>query len=304
MNVPGGVAKTITYRRLVDLSHVIDPHIPLWPGDPPVIFKTVADLAEDDYGLRCFLMGEHSATHINAPVSFHKGGAGIDSFPAERLILAAVAIFSVRRVRVVLMSTRAVIFDFGGVLVRTEDPSGRRRWEGHLGLPLGELDRMVFASELTDRSMVGQATEAEIWWSIGAHFGLDGETLEQMRRDFWSGDRLDDQLVQFLRDLRPRYKTAVLSNAWPGARQVFVEYFSLGETVDELIISAEEGLAKPDPRLYHIALQRLGVQPGEAIFVDDTPENVEGARAVGMVGIQFKDPAQAMTDVLSYLGGF
>ena len=156
------------------------------------------------------------------------------------------------------MGIRAVIFDFGGVLVRTEDAGGRRKWEQRLGLPLGEMERLVFGSELTGQSMVGRATQTDIWRHIGARFGLDDETLLQVRRDFRSGDRVDGELVQFLRGLRTRYKTAILSNAWPGARRMFVEYFGLGEAVDDFIISSEEGIAKPDARIYHVALATSG----------------------------------------------
>jgi epoxide hydrolase-like predicted phosphatase len=199
------------------------------------------------------------------------------------------------------MPIRAVIFDFGGVLVRTEDRSGRRKWEKRLGLSEGELSRLVFESEVSDRSMVGQADEAEIWQHVAVTFGLNGEQLRELRRDFWSGDQLDAGLVQFLRDLRPRYKTAILSNAWPGTREVFTQRLGLGEAVDEMIISAEEGVAKPDARIYQIAVERLGVQPEEAVFVDDMAENAQGARAVGMRGIQFKNTEQAIAEVQKYL---
>jgi len=82
----------ITYSRVIHLSHVINRHIPLWPGDPPVEFTTVAEIPDDGYYLRRFSMGEHSATHINAPNSFYTDGAGIDEYPAESLIVPAVVI--------------------------------------------------------------------------------------------------------------------------------------------------------------------------------------------------------------------
>ncbi len=85
-------SKTITYTKVVDLSHVIDPNIPLWPSDPPVQFETVAELGKDGYYLRRFSIGEHSGTHINAPNSFHAGGAGIDTYPASSLVVPAVVI--------------------------------------------------------------------------------------------------------------------------------------------------------------------------------------------------------------------
>ncbi len=85
-----GGKKTITYSRVVDLSHVIDTNIPLWPGDPPVEFETVAEFATHGYYLRRFSIGEHSATHMNASNSFVEGGRGIDAYPAEALVVPAV----------------------------------------------------------------------------------------------------------------------------------------------------------------------------------------------------------------------
>jgi kynurenine formamidase len=84
--------KTITYSRVIHLSHPIDRQIPLWPGDPPVEFEQAAELNRDGYYLRRFSMGEHSATHINAPNSFHAEGAGIDAYPAESLVVPAVVV--------------------------------------------------------------------------------------------------------------------------------------------------------------------------------------------------------------------
>ncbi|HEY9670440.1 MAG TPA: cyclase family protein [Waterburya sp.] len=83
---------TITIRRVVHLSHVIEPEIPQWPGDPSVEFKTVAKLEQDGYYLRRFSLGEHSATHINAPNSFYPQGMSIDKYPAESLIAQAIVI--------------------------------------------------------------------------------------------------------------------------------------------------------------------------------------------------------------------
>jgi epoxide hydrolase-like predicted phosphatase len=68
-----------------------------------------------------------------------------------------------------------------------------------------------------------------------------------------------------------------------------------------LIISAEVGLAKPDPRIYQLALEKLGVQAGDSIFLDDFKENVEAARAVGMLAIHFVDPQTAIAELNALL---
>ncbi len=84
--------KTITYKQAIHLSHVIKTDIPIWPNDPPVEFENVAELDKDGYYLRRFSIGEHSATHINAPNSFHPGSIGIDQYSAESLIIPAIVI--------------------------------------------------------------------------------------------------------------------------------------------------------------------------------------------------------------------
>ena len=90
-------AKTITYSRVIDLQHVISPDIPLWPGDPRVVFKTVATMETDGYYLRSFTIGEHSATHMNAPNSFIAGDKrSITSYAPEQLVVPA-AVIDVRQ---------------------------------------------------------------------------------------------------------------------------------------------------------------------------------------------------------------
>ena len=84
------VQRTISYSRVVELSRVIHPDIPIWPEDPAVDFEEVASLDTAGYFLRRFSMGEHTATHMNAPNSFHAGGIAIDAHPTESLIAPAV----------------------------------------------------------------------------------------------------------------------------------------------------------------------------------------------------------------------
>jgi kynurenine formamidase len=82
----------LRYRRVVHLSHVLAPAMPQWPGDPRLTFEPVASLATQGYALRRLAIGEHSGTHVNAPISFHAGGASIDAYPAAALVAPAVLI--------------------------------------------------------------------------------------------------------------------------------------------------------------------------------------------------------------------
>jgi epoxide hydrolase-like predicted phosphatase len=198
-----------------------------------------------------------------------------------------------------IMSIQAVIFDFGDVLMRNSERRSRREWERQLGLEEGELDVIVFQSETMRRLMIGQGSLDDLWQEVAARLSLAPHDAHQLQSDFWHGGRLDEEIVEYVRGLRPQYRTAILSDAWQGIRQFFVEILGLDEVFDEIIISAEEGIAKPDRRIYEIALKRLQVEPNEAIFVDDRPANVEGAQALGMYGILFTNTA----DVLSQIDG-
>ncbi len=196
---------------------------------------------------------------------------------------------------------KALIFDFGGVLVRTEDWSGRRKWEVQLGLAERMLDQTVFNSDTAARASRGELPASDVWAYVASTLKLDAAQLEACRTDFWAGDKLDVELIALIQSLRPRYQTAILSNAWSDARENFARLFGLDKAFDTLIISAEEGVAKPDPRLYQIAVERLGVRPHAAVFVDDFIENIEAARAVGLHAIHYQ-PGLDVRAALEQLG--
>jgi putative hydrolase of the HAD superfamily len=127
-------------------------------------------------------------------------------------------------------------------------------------------------------------------------------SIEEFRDLFFSADFLDVELMAFIRSLRPAFKTGLLSNAWDNARQVFTQIFPIADAFDAIVISAEEKVAKPDSHIYRIALERLGVQAGESVFLDDMPENVRGAEAVGMRAVQFQSTEQARREIGQLLG--
>ncbi len=200
------------------------------------------------------------------------------------------------------MLTRAVLFDFGGVLLTTVDRAARHRWAERLNLDPVAMEAQIFESELMARAMIGEVSVDEMWRGIGEMLGLDAEQAEALETDFFRGERLNEELLDFARSLQPHYKMAILSNAWDNAREVFTDLFGLDEVFETMIISAEVRLAKPDPRIYHLALERVGVRPGEAVFLDDMRENVEAARDIGLRAVLYQNNRQAIADVQAQLG--
>ena len=93
----------------------------------------------------------------------------------------------------------------------------------------------------------------------------------------------------------------MLSNAWPELRRDLEGRWNMADAFDEIVISAEVGLAKPDPRIYALILERLDIQPANAVFADDFEENVAAAAVMGMQTVHFKDPQQVMEHLRSLL---
>lgn len=195
---------------------------------------------------------------------------------------------------------RAVIFDVGGVLVRTFDQGGRRVWEDRLGLLPGEAEAIVLNSEMGHRAQRGEITTAELWAWAGQRLRLEGDNLETFRTDFWRGDGVDPTLHDLIRRLHRDYQTAIISNATDALLESLGAY-GLLEDFDLVVCSADEGITKPAAAIYEIALARLGRAADECVFIDDAPANVAAAQALGMHAILFT-PALDLEAVLATLG--
>ena len=198
------------------------------------------------------------------------------------------------------MSIRAVFFDLGGVILRTEYQAPRQQLAERLGMDYDDLSRIVFDSETGQQASIGTITSAQHWEAVMKRLKRPAEELAAFRDDFFAGDIADRQLLDFLRSLRGKYTTGLISNAWSDLRDYLVREKMI-DAFDHIIISAEVGVAKPDTRIFQIALERAGVNPGEAVFVDDFYVNIEGCKKVGIHGIHFKDTQSTLQQLKQLL---
>lgn len=196
---------------------------------------------------------------------------------------------------------RAVLCDIGEVLIHKRQAPELQRWASALHLEPLDLILSVWLSPAGQRATLGQASIDEVWDEIQQLHTLTKAELEAFRRDFEACDYLDTIFHDYLQTLRRARKLALLSNAWPDARQVFGNNFGLAELADMMILSCEEGLAKPDRRIYDLAAKRLKLSHSSIIFLDDYPPNVHAAQACGMHGIVFEDREQAIAELQSLL---
>lgn len=200
------------------------------------------------------------------------------------------------------MSIKAVIFDMGGVLLRTGERTPREELAREVGLSLAELERLVFASETSIAAETGQISERQHWDTVLNKLKVPYEQREEFQRRFWANDRVDDNLIEYVHQLQKKYRTGLLSNAWDGIRPAIMERFpQMLEPFDVTVFSAEVGMRKPDPRYYHWILDRLGAAAEEAVFIDDYLPNVEAAEQIGLHAIRFLSPDQMRQDLSALL---
>jgi glucose-1-phosphatase len=190
-----------------------------------------------------------------------------------------------------------ILFDVGGVLVQTVDTSKRGPWEEQLGLSKGQLTDEVYSIEPGELATIGWTTDEIMWGEIGKRFALSQQELDRMKEDFYEGDILNTEFFTYVESLVGRYQIALATNAWENARKVYTERYHLDKITKEMIISAEIGIQKPDPRFFELALGRLGVLAENTLFVDDTRENIIAAKELGIHTVLFKYTEQAIEDI-------
>ena len=195
------------------------------------------------------------------------------------------------------MAFRAVVFDIGGVLEVTPPLGMAGKWEDRLGLPPGGLASRL--GGLFGAGNVGEVTEAEIHRGVGELLAIDEPAVDAFMADLWTEylGSLNTELAAYFAGLRPAYRTGIISNSFVGAREREQERYGFGQLTDVIIYSHEAGISKPDPRIYHLACDRLGIRPEEMVFLDDVEENVAAARDLGAHGILFTSTGQAIADI-------
>jgi epoxide hydrolase-like predicted phosphatase len=196
---------------------------------------------------------------------------------------------------------KAVIYDMGGVILKSEDYAPRITLAKTYGLSRQELEDQIFDSETAYLATIGKISERDHWKRVFDVLHVPLEQQQDFENAFWAGDRLDTELIDFLDSLRPEIKTALLSNAWTGTRQSLFEKYGSKDVFDISVFSYEVRLAKPDPAIYRLMLSRLEIQPEEGIFLDDNLQNIEAANLLGIHGIHFKGREQAIREIRALL---
>jgi putative hydrolase of the HAD superfamily len=192
---------------------------------------------------------------------------------------------------VTTVTIRAIAFDLGGVL---EDIGPAEDfvfgWRARLGLTEAQVAGLPWPLMPVDPdggAKTGAVTEAQYRQQCLDTLGLTGRAADAFMASFWTWycGALDSELVTFAARLRPRFRTAILSNSVAGARREEQARFGFADLVDVIIYSDEAGLAKPDPQVYRLLCDEIGVEAAEVVFLDNRRPNVDAACQLGIHGI-------------------
>jgi putative hydrolase of the HAD superfamily len=198
---------------------------------------------------------------------------------------------------------RGVVLDFGGVVHDMRWDVARELEDAHQ-LPRGAIFETLYRTPAWDAIQCGRGDRQA--WLDEAHRLLEaraGRPLPRVHEAWRRAQHVIPETVALVRALRPAYRIAILSNADATLPTRLRDGLGIHELFDAVVCSAEVGMAKPDPAIYRLAAERLGLPPEACVFVDDSEPNVRAAEQVGMRGVFFRvDRGHDLRAMLAELG--
>lgn len=193
---------------------------------------------------------------------------------------------------------QAVIFDVGGVLVPFQMEPALQKLAAKLNLTVEELHEVT--GQWRDAWVTGKMRTEDFWDNVmndervTTSASVDELTFTGLGKD-WEPEQV---LMDFAIGLKASgYQIAILSDTITPHAEL-IRSKGVYEPFDPVVLSHEVGLRKPDPAIYQLTLERLGLPAAETVFIDDTPENIEAAKALGMHGVVCENPDQVQAELI------
>jgi len=196
---------------------------------------------------------------------------------------------------------KAIVCDFGGVL-STPLAGSFAKWSAHSGLPAEALGEAIAAVAGVDGAHplyeleCGRLSEQEFFARLEPHVGAP---LNEFSDVYWSHLKPNPPMIELMSELRSQrsYRMALLTNNVREWEPRWRAMFPVDQIFELVVDSSAVGLRKPDPRIYQLTVERLGVPAAECLFVDDFAHNCDAAREVGMQAVEFQGNAQAIREI-------
>lgn len=182
---------------------------------------------------------------------------------------------------------KAVCFDFFGVVCS----------DGYWKFTGSQKNTNSAFAEYAD-----EVNSGELHWQdfVSKVANASGKTTQEVN-EMYKAEQINPQIVGYIESLRSKYKTALITNAHHEFIDTLINKTHLEQVFDVISISSRLKTIKPEPKIFEITLQKLEVQPQEAVFVDDLDRHVRGAEAVGMHAILYKNFTQMRAELEALL---
>lgn len=191
---------------------------------------------------------------------------------------------------------RAIIFDWAGVFCSPGEPYAHPKLYKQTGLTLAQIEERT--EPLRTRYYRGTIPTDEFWRGVVAELGLEGITGQELGDAYLSSYVLYPEMLPFADSMRPRFKTALLSNLTADMTDHIVRTHDVKKYFDCALFSNETGRLKPETASFTEALAALGVSPAETLFVDDSPGNIAAAHLLGMRTLLVTSPEQCRSELV------
>jgi putative hydrolase of the HAD superfamily len=199
------------------------------------------------------------------------------------------------------LALHAVVFDYGMVLSGPPYPQAREELTRITKLSHEEFESYYWTDRLAyDR---GDLTGLAFWEKLVADAKLNLTAQEVAELNLWDmrmWTTVNPEMLAWHKLLKQHgLQTAILSNMGDSVMESILENFAWIADFDVLIWSYQHRMIKPEPKIYHLLLEKLGTAPEETLFLDDKPENIEAARRLGIQALQFSTVDQLRQDLIS-----
>lgn len=185
------------------------------------------------------------------------------------------------------MQRSVLVFDFFGVISTEVSPPWLMKY-------FNPHEAKHLKEGLIVEADKGTISQDALFAELGRRAGMSGPQAEA---EWHALAKINETTVQHLKSLGHKHSLALLSNAPAPFLRHILHQHNLEPLFEQILISAEEGLAKPDPAIYQLLLSRLGVAPQDALFIDDNPANIAAAASIGLKGIIFTPETDLLAEI-------
>lgn len=192
---------------------------------------------------------------------------------------------------------KTIVWDVGGVILRTENHQPRQKLAQSFNLLEHQLAQIFFGDDDDLRAQKGLITSEQHFKNVAKKLNIQEKEIAEFKRQFFAGDLIDQEIIKWIQENRSKYQITILSNAMDELRNELKEKHHISHFFDHIFISAEMGLVKPNPQIFHTLISQLGKLPQNIFFIDDNIDNIKVAQKIGINTIHFINRTQAIDEL-------